>query len=175
MAADIDLDLYETAYLCGGPRRVAMVALVALCEDGRLEIDPARHRVGVVRRDSDDAVEAAVLAAIPEEGRHLGYAVATVARSEAVDAIGRALRARGLLTRRNATSLRGRSVHRGLTAAEGTGGTLRRVAIDGTKGIDQPGLRNSFSIQDATQAGVPDTRTPTRNPLGPSSDSGTSG
>jgi hypothetical protein len=151
MAVDTELDLYETAFLCGGPQRVAMVALVALCEDGRAEIHPAGHRVGAVRRESDDAVEAAALEAIPESGRHLGYTMSVIARSPAVETIGEALRARGLLNRRMTSSLRGRSVRSGLTAAEG----LRRVAIEGTSGIEDVRLRNLFAIEDAGEVHDP--------------------
>ncbi|GAA3794012.1 hypothetical protein GCM10022226_11620 [Sphaerisporangium flaviroseum] len=156
---DTDLDLYETAYLCGGPRRVAMVALVALCEDGRARIDPARHRISAVRREPADPVEAAALEAIPETGRHLGYTVAVVAGSPAVEAIGESLRARGLVTRRGkAGILRGRSVRRGLIATEdGAGlrdgeGGLRRVAINGTPGIRDVELRTSFSLGEPVSA-----------------------
>lgn len=42
-----ELDVYEVAYLCGGVERVAQVVLVALLQDGRVKIAPAR-RVAVL-------------------------------------------------------------------------------------------------------------------------------
>ncbi|MFC6080745.1 TIGR04222 domain-containing membrane protein [Sphaerisporangium aureirubrum] len=167
MDARGDLDLYETAYLCGGARRVAMVALVGLCEDGRAEVQPGMHRVMILRPESRDAVEAAVLSCVPEGGRHLGYAVATVASSLAVDAVGDALRERGLVTRRKGTpSLRGRKALRALDGEIRDGGSLRNVAVVGMTGIGDVRLRNSFAIQERADTGTRRSRR-WRSPSGP--------
>ncbi|MFC4531394.1 TIGR04222 domain-containing membrane protein [Sphaerisporangium dianthi] len=162
-----DLDLYETAYLCGGARRVAMVALVALCEDGRAEIHPGMHRVAILRRESRDPVEAAVIGAVPEAGRHLGHAVSVVAGSPAVDAIAEALRDLGLVTRRKGTpSIRGRRSSRALATEVRDGGTLRNVAVLGMTAIGDVGLRNSFAIQERADIGTGRSRR-WRSPSGP--------
>ncbi|WP_443029605.1 TIGR04222 domain-containing membrane protein [Spirillospora sp. NBC_01491] len=68
-------DLYESAWLCGGPGRVALVALVALSRDGRITISSERHRVDAVRRKPGDPVERAALGAIPHTGLLLGPAL----------------------------------------------------------------------------------------------------
>jgi uncharacterized protein (TIGR04222 family) len=39
------LDVYEVAYLCGGQERVALAAVVAMQQDGRITISRTRHRV----------------------------------------------------------------------------------------------------------------------------------
>ena len=38
MASVSELDAYEIAYLCGGAERVALAALVAMRQDGRITI-----------------------------------------------------------------------------------------------------------------------------------------
>ncbi|MDH2428377.1 TIGR04222 domain-containing membrane protein [Sphaerisporangium sp. TRM90804] len=167
-----ELDLYETAYLCGGARRVAMVAVVALCDDGRAEIHPEAHRVTIVHREAGDPVEAAVLAAVPEAGRHFGNAVTAVADSPAVEAIAESLRDLGLVTRRRRTaSLRGRQTLRALAAEARDTGSPRDVAFAGVAGIADQRLRNTFALQERTETG----RSPSRRwrsslgPLGPMS------
>ena len=47
MASVSDLDVYEIAYLCGGPERVALTAVAAMARDGRIKISRSRHRVQV--------------------------------------------------------------------------------------------------------------------------------
>lgn len=95
---DAELDLYQIAYVCGGPKRVVMVALVALLQDGRIKISPALHRVNVVRRAPRDPVESAVLDAVPSAGKFLGPTVQAVASSPAVEEIGRTLRVARLVS-----------------------------------------------------------------------------
>lgn len=56
----IDLDLYDLAYLAGGPARVADTAVVVLLERGLLRVDPA-GRLAAVGRVAGRPVEAAVL------------------------------------------------------------------------------------------------------------------
>ncbi|HET6192876.1 MAG TPA: DUF1707 domain-containing protein, partial [Trebonia sp.] len=78
------LRLYEAAYLCGGPRRVALTAVVTMHQDGRIKISPARHRVVVIRDEASDPVERAVLDAAPWPGTGLGLVLDEVAGSAAV-------------------------------------------------------------------------------------------
>ena len=57
----MELDLYEVAYLCGGPGRAALTAVVTLRQDGRIKISPARHRITITRDEASHPVERAVL------------------------------------------------------------------------------------------------------------------
>jgi uncharacterized protein (TIGR04222 family) len=143
------LNAYQIAYVCGGPARVVMVALVGLYEDGHITIEPARHRVMVREPDQLDPVRAAVTGLVPDAGRVFGSLREAAARSDAVADIRRSLRDRGLLpgsriTRlwpsphaRAARDLRRRIVA-GLPAASDD---PRRVATMGTAGIGDPVLR----------------------------------
>lgn len=70
------LDVYETAYLCGGAQRVALTAVVAMQQDGRIKISSRRHRVQVVRRKASRPIENAVLDAVPDSGKVLSPAFA---------------------------------------------------------------------------------------------------
>ena len=159
----VDLDLYEVAYVCGGPARVAMVALVGLCEDGHIKIAPARHRVTVLHRDHRDSVQAAALELIPDTGRLLGSVLAAVAESEAVGEIAEGLRARGLLARsrrkgRWPSSQRdqGRDMRRRLeNASPPEPGDPRRVAVLGSPGIIDPALRRVFETPDPDLSTTP--------------------
>ncbi|MFD4158677.1 TIGR04222 domain-containing membrane protein [Streptomyces hydrogenans] len=91
-------DVYEAAFLCGGPGRVADTALAAMHLDGRIVIG-GPGVVAVVRRTAHDPVERAVLdlhAAAPSGSlRLLRLGVMT---HPAVQEIGDDLAARGLLT-----------------------------------------------------------------------------
>ena len=60
MASVSELDVYEIAYLCGGAERVALAAVVAMQQDGRITISRSRHRVQVARRRATQPVERAV-------------------------------------------------------------------------------------------------------------------
>ena len=62
-------DLYEVAYLAGGPRRVVETAVVALVENGRLRVDRATGRLHVVDLQGRHPVEAVVLDAVGPRGR----------------------------------------------------------------------------------------------------------
>jgi uncharacterized protein (TIGR04222 family) len=155
MSEDAGLNVYQIAYVCGGPARVAMVALVGLYEDGQIKIARARRRVTVLERDHDDPVRVAAVASIPDTGRMLGSLMSAIAESGAVAEIERALRDRGLLPRsrlalwpssrgRNARSLRRRIVA-GLPAEADM---PRRVATMGPAGIADPELRRLFETPD---------------------------
>jgi hypothetical protein len=101
-------DLYEIAYLAGGPRRVVETAVVALVENGRLRVDRATGRLHVVDPHRRHPVEAVVLDAVGPRGRSWGLVcrarsdprLATVADGLARD---------GLLTRRGGVDARERS------------------------------------------------------------------
>ncbi|WP_146150155.1 TIGR04222 domain-containing membrane protein [Actinomadura rubrobrunea] len=146
----LELDRYELAYLCGGGERVAMVALVALCRDGRVRITSDRHRVHTVRAEAHEAVESAVLAAVPDVGRVLGFTMRLVAESDAVQEIVERLRERRLLpTSRFAAVWHWRRVRAGRRvkeeAARGyTTDALERVAISGASAILDVELRKIF-------------------------------
>lgn len=171
MPEDDDLNVYQIAYVSGGPTRVAMVALVGLYEDGQVKIARARHRVTVLVRDQNDPVRAAVVASIPDAGRTLGPVLAAAAGSGAVAEVRRTLRDRGLLpgsriTRlwpsprfRSARSLRGRLVA-GLPAEPDD---PRRVATMGSAGIGDPVLRKIFETPGADLS-APSTRPPSVPP-----------
>lgn len=91
-------DPYEAAFLAGGPARVADAALAALHTDGRVVIG-GPGVVTAVRQVAHDLVERQVfssLAAAP--GGALPVLRQDVMRSPAVQEIGHALAARGLMT-----------------------------------------------------------------------------
>lgn len=165
-----DLNAYQIAYVCGGPARVVMVALVGLYEDGDITIARARHRVMVRERDQHDPVRAAVVGLVPDAGRVLDTVSEAAARSEAVAGIRRTLHERGLLptgsrltgpwpwpsprTRasrahaartRAARARAARRLRRRIVAGPPTGaGDPRRVATMGPAGIGDPVLRRIF-------------------------------
>jgi hypothetical protein len=161
MRSHTDLDVYQVAYLCGGPERPAMVVLVALCEDRQIKISSVRHRVDTVRRAPRDPVEVAALDAIPRHGRVLGPAVQIIARSAAVEEIGRTLRAERLLPDSPISALwqwrraltRRRIRHR-LTHDDTLNG-LRRVAVLGPRGITDHELRTIFQTPDPAPVQLP--------------------
>jgi hypothetical protein len=161
------LNLYQIAYVCGGPARVAMVALVSLHEDGGIAIAKARRRVTVLERVQQDPVRAAAVATIPDAGRTLGSALSAVAASDAVAEVGRALRDRGLLrgsrltalwplSRTRATRNLRRRIVAGLPAESDD---PRRVATMGSAGIGDAALRQIFDTADPDLS-VPSVRLP---------------
>ncbi|MFC8655431.1 TIGR04222 domain-containing membrane protein [Streptomyces parvus] len=90
-------DLYEVAFLNGGPARVVDTALTALHADGRLAVG-GPGIVAVQRSQANDPVERAVfeaLAAAPNGALHVLRE--TVMRHPAVQEVGDGLAARGLL------------------------------------------------------------------------------
>ncbi|NEE05047.1 TIGR04222 domain-containing membrane protein, partial [Streptomyces sp. SID7499] len=90
-------DLYEVAFLNGGPARVVDTALTALHADGRLAVG-GPGIVAVQRAQANDPVERAVfqeLAAAPNGALHVLREA--VMRHPAVQEVGDGLAARGLL------------------------------------------------------------------------------
>ena len=94
-----DLDLYELAWLAGGPERVVDTALVALVRFGRVRAHPPGRlaTVGLTRRHP---VEAAVLDAVGPSGyRSVDTIRWRVAADHRILDIGRGLWRDGLVTR----------------------------------------------------------------------------
>ncbi|MER7730978.1 TIGR04222 domain-containing membrane protein [Streptomyces erythrochromogenes] len=91
------LDVYEVAYLAGGPRRVAEVALLRLRERGLVGVVGPRVRAGL---PADDAhpVERALTGACPR-GRSVAAVLTAVAGGPEAAGIRDGLRAAGLLGR----------------------------------------------------------------------------
>jgi hypothetical protein len=127
------LRLYEAAYLCGGPRRVALTAVVTMHQDGRIKISPARHRIVIIRDEASDPVERAVLDAAPWPGKGLGVVLDEVAGSTAVDSAGDELRRRGLLGKHSHLTAAGRELRDELQDEVPEG---LRIAVLGTGGVD---------------------------------------
>ena len=102
-------DLYEIAYLAGGPRRVVETAVVALVENGRLRVDRATGRLHVVDPHRRHPVEAVVLDAVGPRERSFG-GLAWRARSDPrLATVADGLARNGLLTRRGGVDARERS------------------------------------------------------------------
>ena len=142
--AGLALGLYEVAYLCGGPRRVALTAVVTMHQDGRIKISPARHRVVVVRDEASDPVERAVLDAAPWPGTGLGLVLGEVAGSAAAGSAGDELRRRGLQGRHSHLTAAGRELRDELQGNVPEG---LRIAVAGTSGVDS-GLRKVLEAPD---------------------------
>jgi hypothetical protein len=172
VSEDAGLNVYQIAYVCGGPARVAMVALVGLYGDGQIAIARARRRVTVLAHDHQDLdhrdpVRAAAVASIPAAGRTLGPVLSAVAASDAVAEIGRALRDRGLLPGTRLTALwpssrtrAGRNLRRRIVAGLPTeADDPRRVATMGSAGIGDPDLRQIFETA-GPDLSVPPVRLP---------------
>lgn len=150
-----EFGLYEVALLCGGPERVAQTALFALHEQRRIRISRGTHRVEVVRRESDDAVQAAVLAEIPEVGRPLGQVIAAVAGTPEMRAVGEGLREAGLLRGgRFRPTRRGRAMRRGLTGEPGASGPERLAAL-GPAGVEDARMREILETDDPKPIKLP--------------------
>jgi hypothetical protein len=160
-----ELDVCEIAYLCGGPERVALAAVVAMQQDERITISRARHRVHMARRKAYQPVEQAVVDAVPDEGKVLGRLLHDVEHSAAVQELIDGLRRDGLvgnyfLAGHPHLSAAGRKARAEL---EDSGARLpgeRRVAVLGTSGIADAGLRGIFETPDPPPGGklLPKTR-----------------
>ncbi|MER7250889.1 TIGR04222 domain-containing membrane protein [Kribbella sp. NPDC000426] len=129
------LTAYEVAWLVGGAERAALVTLVALAADGRLEIAYKRQRVKVARTESTYPVEAAALALVPDSGLGVAEFLVRLAATKEVAGLDAAVRAKGQLRFLRWFS----STYRDLAARPGSG--LRRVAVLGAAGIEDAQLR----------------------------------
>lgn len=138
------MDLYEAAYLCGGPERVALTAVVTLRRDGQIKISPARHRVQVTHDQASHPVERAVLDAAPWPGMGLGSVLAEVAVSAAVRSTGDQLRRRALLGKHSHLTRAGRQLRDEL---EGEVPEGLRIAVLGASEVDDE-LRKALTKPD---------------------------
>jgi hypothetical protein len=148
-----ELDVYEVAYLCGGPQRVALTAVAAMAQDGRIKISRTRHRVQAVHRRAGRPIEREVLAAVPASGQVLGPLLAEVARSAAVQELVEGLRRGGLVGHHSLAghphlSAAGRAARKELEDSRAQLSGARRVAVLGTAGIANAGLRDIFETPD---------------------------
>jgi hypothetical protein len=97
--AAADLDLYDIAFLAGGPARVVDTALVALVRAGRLRI-PSPGLLATVDLTRRHPVEAAVLDAVGPAGhRSVDTIVWRLADDDRLGDVARRLRRTGLLGR----------------------------------------------------------------------------
>ncbi|MFI0407612.1 TIGR04222 domain-containing membrane protein [Actinomadura sp. 3N508] len=148
-----ELDRYTTAYLCGGPSRVVLVAVLALYERRAIRISRATRRAGAVVREPGDPVEEAVLTAIPNAGRPLGQVIAEAAESAAALAVADALREAGLMRGRRPTR-RGRALRRSLIGEPGAS-QAGRLAVLGPDGVEDARLRAILQAKDPKPIALP--------------------
>jgi hypothetical protein len=104
------LDVYELAYLAGGPRRAVEAAVVALVEAGVLRANRVTGELALLQRRPCPDLEAAVLDVVGFRGSRLLGTVCWRLRADVrLTAIGTRLQADGLLTcSRDLESLRRR-------------------------------------------------------------------
>lgn len=146
------LSLHELSYLCGGPKRTVLTAILALCQSNQLEIgtDGRIYRLdqlvlasgGPTWSSDVDPVEQAVLDVVPFG---LGISTTTVAiDSVAVRETRGMLVERGLATNWLPGLTRaGRRVRREVLANPPEG--LRRIAVLGPEAIEDAQLRHVFT------------------------------
>ncbi|TFV71653.1 TIGR04222 domain-containing membrane protein [Blastococcus sp. CT_GayMR20] len=158
----VDFDVYEVAYLAGGPRRAVDAAMVALVEGGRVAVDRTTGQLAVADGGRRHPVEAAVLDAIGvRHHRTIATVRWRVETDERLSAVRRRLEGDGLLRpsapssrRYSAWSLmaltaEGRRTLRHLRAeppadriALGTGALP--VALGGPAAMTDPALRSAL-------------------------------
>ncbi len=94
----VDYDVYEVAYLAGGPRRAVEAAMVALVEGGRVAVDRSTGQLTVADGGRRHPVEAAVLDAIgARHHRTLATVRWRVETDERLSTVRRRLEGDGLL------------------------------------------------------------------------------
>ena len=153
-----ELDVYQIAYLCGGAERVALAAVAALQQDGRITISRTRHRVQAAHRRASRPVERAVLDAVPSVGSVLGQVLHDVAHSAAVQEVIGGLRQDGLVRHHSLAghprlSAAGRKARAELEDSGVQVPRERRVAVLGASGIADAGLRDIFETPDPPPGG----------------------
>ena len=94
-----DYDVYEVAFLAGGPRRAVDTAVVALVESGRIRVTPLSGELSVVEHRRRHSLEAAVLDAVGRRGQ---WSIDTVRwrleSDERIGSLGQRLERDGLLS-----------------------------------------------------------------------------
>ncbi|RBY78367.1 hypothetical protein DQ238_12955 [Geodermatophilus sp. TF02-6] len=127
----VDLDLYDVAYLAGGPRRVVETAVVALLASGRLRVSRPPGELHVVDARRRHPVEAAVLDAAGARGGRSAEGVYWRVRADVrLASVAGRLQAAGLLSRRGGVTS-GERRRWALTALTRTGrAALRSVRRD---------------------------------------------
>jgi hypothetical protein len=150
--------VYQVAYLCGGPQRVALAAVAAMAQDGRIKISRTRHRIQAVHRRAGQPVERAVLDAVPASGKVLGPVIEEVADSAAVQELIEGLRRGGMIWHHSLAghphlSAAGRAARRDLEDSGAEAPGERRVAVLGIAGITSAGLRGIFEMPDPPPGG----------------------
>ena len=158
MVSVSELNVYEIAYLCGGAERVALAAVAAMQEDGRITISRTRHRVQVARRRASQPIERAVLDAVPTTGKVLGELLHDVAHSAAAQELIDGLRQDGLVGHHSLAghphlSAAGRKARAELEDSAVTVPREQRVAVLGASGIADAGLRDIFETPDPPPGG----------------------
>ena len=152
-ASRAELDLYDIAYLAGGPERVVDTALVALVESGRVRVHAPGELAAAVP-DRRHPVEAAVLDAIGARGHPTVDTIRwRLTDDERLTGLGPSLAAGGLLRRRTlrgpgawCPTRAGREVLRRLEAQPPVdraldGGSALQVALRGRAAMTDAGLR----------------------------------
>lgn len=156
-----DLDLYDVAFLAGGPARVVDTALVALVRAGKLRIhSPGQLATADLTRRHP--VEAAVLDAVGPTGhRSVDTIRWRLTDDDRLLAVGRRLRSAGLIGRVGAVFLRslrppaptraGRRVLRRLGDETGwADAEVARVALGGRAAMTDTRLRTEVFEQSST-------------------------
>jgi hypothetical protein len=158
MTATPQLDLYQTAYLAGGPDRVVDTALVVLVSRGQVRVS-APGELATVDLTRRHAVEAAVLDAIGPAGfRSVETIRWRLSTDQRIEGLPRALRDDGLLTssRLHMTPHRPRpprlATKAGVLALDELrhsepAGDAWRVALDGLDALPDQQLRSSIFEQ----------------------------
>jgi hypothetical protein len=153
--ASSDLDLYEVAYLAGGPERAVDTALVALVQTGRIRVhSPGRFAVvELIRRHP---VEAAVLDAIGQAGhRSVDTVLWRLADDERLLDLEDRLRRAGLV-RRGRWLGRGHSPDRRLLVRTSAGRrVLRRLSAQPPADLVAAGT-DGMAVALGGRAGLPD-------------------
>ncbi|MET8014075.1 TIGR04222 domain-containing membrane protein [Streptomyces sp. NPDC005271] len=137
-AAPPVLDLYDIAYLAGGPRRVAETAVIALSERGAITVRRSRARVTGGR--AEHPVERALIALCPV-GKRVAPVLTALRDGPETARIGQRLVSYGLLARsRRRLTPAGRR-HLETARAEGT---LPGYVFTGPAAVPDRGLRRTL-------------------------------
>jgi hypothetical protein len=111
-----DYDVYELAFLAGGPRRAVETAVVSLVENGRLRVTGPTGALAVVDARRGHALEAAVLDAVGVRGhRSIDTVRWRVESDDRLAAVARRLESDGLVRPGAATDWRRRHWQLALT------------------------------------------------------------